>query len=192
MEDPVLFALMVLTVLVTPGPTNTLLAISGAAEGMRRAYFLIPAEALGYLTAILTLRTVLGPLVGSVPVLVTALRVFVGAYLVWVSWRLWNRGRAEVTKSQQVVTAGQVFLTTLMNPKSVLFALGIIPFVAHWYLYLLFFHLLAAIVAIAWICGGAVLGRAAQKRARARVIPRMGAIVLGVFAVTLLASTLLE
>jgi threonine/homoserine/homoserine lactone efflux protein len=162
MEDPVLFASLVLTVLVTPGPTNTLLAISGVADGMRRAYFVIPAEAFGYLTAILTLRAVLGPLVLNAPVLVTALRVCVGAYLVWVSWRLWTQGRAEVTKSQQTVTAGQVFLTTLLNPKSVLFALGFIPFMARWYLYLLFFHVLAAVVAIAWMYGGAVLGRAAR------------------------------
>jgi threonine/homoserine/homoserine lactone efflux protein len=193
MENPLLFALMVLAVLAAPGPTNTLLAISGAAEGMRRAYFLIPAEALGYFIAILTLRLVLGPLVESFPVLVTALRILAGTYLLWVSWRLWSRGRAQVTEKQRVITAGQVFLTTLMNPKSVLFALGIIPFgVPHPYLYLLSFQLLAAAIATAWIGGGAVLGRMAQNRVRFRLIPCTGAVVLGVFALTLLASPLLH
>jgi threonine/homoserine/homoserine lactone efflux protein len=79
MENPLLFAVTVLAILATPGPTNTLLATAGATDGFFRAFLLIPAEALGYFIAIEFLRVALGPIVGSAPMLVVALRLLVGA-----------------------------------------------------------------------------------------------------------------
>ncbi len=193
MQNPVLFTAAVLAILATPGPTNTLLATAGAADGLRRAFLLIPAEALGYLTAILTLRLVLGPLVESFPVLLTALRIIVGGYLLWISWRLWARGAQQATAGQKLVTAGQVFLTTLLNPKAVIFAFGIIPFgIPRASLYLIAFQLLTAGVGTLWIAGGATLGRLAGSQGTHLLVPRLGAVVLGAFAVTLVASPLLH
>jgi hypothetical protein len=68
MEDPLLFTLAVLAILGTPGPTNTLLATSGAGVGLRRSLVLLPAEACGYLISILLLGLVLGPVVAASPV----------------------------------------------------------------------------------------------------------------------------
>ena len=53
MVEPFLFVLTVVTILGTPGPTNTLLATAGAAAGVRRSLLLVPAELGGYLTSIL-------------------------------------------------------------------------------------------------------------------------------------------
>jgi len=61
MHDPVSFTLAVLALLVTPGPTNTLLAASGAIAGLARSMRLIPAELCGYLAAIATLLFIADP-----------------------------------------------------------------------------------------------------------------------------------
>mgnify|MGYP006894100190 CR=1 FL=1 len=60
MTDPIAFVLAVIGLLATPGPTNTLLAASGAAVGFRRSLHLILAEAAGYLCSILVLAVMLG------------------------------------------------------------------------------------------------------------------------------------
>jgi threonine/homoserine/homoserine lactone efflux protein len=194
MEDPILFTLAVLAVLGTPGPTNTLLATAGATAGLRRSLPLIPAEAAGYTASILTLGLALGPVVAGAPVLAGALRAAVGVYLLLLALRLWRRGGASLATGA-VVTPVQVFLTTLLNPKAIVFALGILPFGAGrgvWSPYLLGFLLLLASVATAWIAAGAMLGGAVGRRGWGGAVPRVGAAAVGSFAVLLLVAPLLR
>ena len=66
------FALAAIALLAVPGPTNTLLAASGAAIGLRPSLRLIPAEISGYLVAIGYLLAVLQPLVASHPLVPVA------------------------------------------------------------------------------------------------------------------------
>jgi threonine/homoserine/homoserine lactone efflux protein len=192
MDDPVLFTLAVLAVLGTPGPTNTLLATAGATGGVRRSLPLVPAEAAGYSISILALGLVLGPAVTSAPALAGALRAAVGAYLLLLAVRLWRGGRAALATGA-LVTPGQVFLTTLLNPKAIVFALGIVPFGApRVWPYLLGFLLLLVSVAAGWIAAGAALGVAAGGRGWGGVVPRVGAAAVGAFAVLLMAAPLLR
>ena len=52
MTDFVSFMIAVLVLLLTPGPTNTLIAIAAATNGRRSALLLIPAEVSGYFVSI--------------------------------------------------------------------------------------------------------------------------------------------
>lgn len=191
MENPVLFALAVLAILGTPGPTNALLATSGATSGLRRSLPLVPAEAAGYLISILTLGLVLAPLVSGVPGVASALRAAVGLYLAVLAVRLWRRGGATLAGGA-AVTPAQVFATTLLNPKALVFAFGVVPFgAARVWPYLLGFLVLLASVALCWIAAGALLGQVASRSGRAGVVPRIGAAAVGAFAVLLIVAPLL-
>jgi threonine/homoserine/homoserine lactone efflux protein len=90
MTEPIAFILAVLGLLATPGPTNTLLAASGAAVGVRRSLHLIPAEVSGYLCSILALALLLGPIAQNWPLFGSALRVCCGMWLAFLAWRHWT------------------------------------------------------------------------------------------------------
>ena len=94
-----------------------------------------------------------------------------------------------------MITPRQVFVTTLLNPKAIVFALGILPFAAGqgvWPPYLLGFLVLLIAVATAWITAGALLGAAAGRRGWGRAVPRVGAAAVGGFAVVMLLVPLLR
>lgn len=193
MHDPLLFALTVLTLLGTPGPTNTLLATAGAASGWRSAFRLILAENIAYLLSIMAIGLLLGPVIAAIPALGLGLRIAVGLYLAVVAWRLWQAGAAEMARAASLVTPGQIFLTTLLNPKAIVFAVAVVPFdrpdvIA----YLAAFAALCALVALAWIGIGRTLGAAAGRVGHARLIPRLGAAGIGTFAVTMIVLPLLR
>ncbi len=192
MENPLLFALTVLTILGTPGPTNTLLATSGATVGIRRSLPLIPAETAGYLTSILTLGLVLGPVVAANPALALVLRTAVGVYLLWLAVKLWQKGGL-ILGTGRVVTPPQIFLTTLLNPKAIVFALGVVPFGApSVWPYLVGFVAMLAAVALCWVALGTALGGVAGRRGLIGVVPRVGAAAVASFAVLIMAAPLLR
>ena len=191
MEDPLLFALATLAILAAPGPTNVLLATGGATSGWRQALLLVPAAAAGYGIAILTLGLVLGPVLAGWPLLILVLRAGAGGYLLLLAVRMWRRG-ATPLRAGTVVTPAQLFVATLLNPKVIVLALGIVPFDAPVPLpYLLGFLVLLAPVAGGWVLAGAMLGRAAHRGGWSNLLPRAGAATLGAFAVLLLAAALM-
>lgn len=181
MQDPFLFTLTVLAILGTPGPTNTLLATSGALVGFRRSLPLILAEIGGYLLAILTLHAVLGGLLAAYPAFKTVLRLLIGAYLLVAAFELWTR-RSLIDGPPAGVRFDRVFVTTLLNPKAIVFAFGVIPLTEpNAAAYVISFVGFVAMAALSWIVVGTVVGRLASAPG-SRLVPRISAVVLACFA----------
>lgn len=188
------FILASLALLATPGPTNTLLATSGAAAGLRRSLKLIPGELSGYALSITTLSLIILPLVNASPIVSVVLRLACGAYLVWSAVHLWREG-ADTIASSEPVCVRRVFVTTLLNPKGIVFALVIVPYLgerrfAEAAPYLACLALMMVSVALTWISGGALVRAGARGRVGSGVIRRVGASVLGVFGLLLSVSVL--
>ncbi|MGE0211414.1 MAG: LysE family translocator [Parvibaculaceae bacterium] len=182
MHDPLLFLLAVLVVLGTPGPTNTLLAASGALIGVRRSLLLLVGEVAGYLIAIACLHLVIGGLVTGTSWIATALRLAMAAYLLFVAYELWTRPAPSNGEAEDIGVR-RVFVTTLLNPKALVFAFEILPLSKPGAApYVLAFSALIPLAGFSWIAAGAFLGKTAS-RPGSRAVPRVSAAVLAVFAV---------
>lgn len=122
-----LFLTLVATILLTPGPTNTLLAASGVQVGFRRSMLLIPAEALGYFCAITLWGSVLSVLAKQWPVMPSILKLVSVSYILWLAIRLWKTSHIKELSEQHSIGARQLFVATFLNPKALLFALTVFP-----------------------------------------------------------------
>jgi len=198
MTDPLAFVLSVVALLSVPGPTNTLLATAGGLGGVRRSLLLVPAEAAGYLLAIGLIAVVLRPVLAIHPEAATALRALGGLVLVGLAIRLWRRSDALLRPDGSPaasIRAWHVFVTTLLNPKAAVFALGIIPHLGGpapqlALPYLGGFLALLVVIACGWVTLGALLVGRERPRVRPLLIRRGGAVVLVVFASVLLGSAM--
>ena len=188
MTNPWLFILAVLTVLATPGPTNTLLASGSAIAGIRASLPLLLAELVGYLITVDLVGFLLRPLLMAQPTIGTALKIVVALYLAYMAIQLWRRA-GYAASGQAVVTWRSVFIATLLNPKGLIFALAIIPF-GHPEVpfYLLAFGLSVIAIGFLWLAAGNLIGAAAGERRR--LVPRIASIALVGFAGLIAASAL--
>lgn len=187
MTDPILFLTAVMLVLLTPGPTNTLLAAAGAAGGAKAGWRLPLMEAAAYLISVSLLGWGIGPVAEAVPALKTALRLAAGLYLAYVALTLWRSGVAEFNQRRAVAPA-QVFTATLLNPKCLIFAFGLVP-MDHpaAALYLAGFALCVLTAGTGWLLLGAALRRGLSPE-KLCCAPRAAAVVLSGFSAALVAS----
>ncbi len=190
--DALAFALAVLALLVVPGPTNTLLAASGAAAGFRGSLRIIPAEISGYALAIGLLMVVFGPLAAAHPALTVLSRLVASLYLAWSAVVLWRHAGRTAEAGRGRIDFRRVFTTTLLNPKALVFAFVIFPPPGSPALPLLagLFAVLVVGVATLWIAVGAGLARSASSIATPALIGRVAAVALSVFAVLIGGSAI--
>jgi threonine/homoserine/homoserine lactone efflux protein len=194
MQDWSAFALAALAVLFAPGPTNTLLAMSGAAAGFGKSAKLVLAAMLGYIASTIALSLLVGPVVQTSPVLGVALRLACAAYLVYTAWKLWREG-AEPIASARPVPFRDILMATLLNPKSVLLAFVIVPFLAQGRVveatpYLSALLVMIGLAGASWVAIGAAIRSGASRFLTGAIVRRAGAVVLFVFAAILSASVL--
>lgn len=113
-------------ILIAPGPTNALLTSAGGALGLRKAPAFLCAQIVGYGLAIAVARLALGLFPASQAITI-ALRFAVAAYLLLLAARLWRVDR-RLPQDRRRVTPLDLFVTTLLNPKALIFAYGVLPF----------------------------------------------------------------
>jgi threonine/homoserine/homoserine lactone efflux protein len=183
-----IFALAI--ILATPGPTNALLFTSASGIGVLRTLPLMLGELCGYGISVTLLMTVGGAVISVVPVLGQVFRVLLACYLLLLAWRLWHTDRAVMASGARTVTVGRVFVTTLLNPKSAIFAFGIFPPLATFGAavpYAVAFAATVATAALGWISLGAVIGGNGQGRG-SQYVPRAAALLIGYIASAIAGS----
>jgi threonine/homoserine/homoserine lactone efflux protein len=185
-----LLAVGIIVVLVTPGPTNTLLAAAGLRQGMRRSLPLIAAELAGYLVSISVWGHFLAQAAHALPWLPSLLRVAAGVYIAYLAVDMWRAAVALPESAQQASGMRTLFVATLLNPKGLLFAGTIFPAVAfvHVSAYavaMLMFACLLVPIALAWIAFGAALGSGKLSWLNPVKMQRSASILLGVFSLSL-------
>jgi len=178
------FVLSATLLLLTPGPTNTLLAGCGASFGGRRAALLPLAEALGYILAVSFFVAFADAVRGNVTAF-AAIRVLAAAWLLYSAVRLWSAPfRADAQSVRD--TFVRVFLTTLVNPKAMLVGTVLIPAgavaIPAW---VATYAILSTAAGFGWVVFGACLPLGLRRHAY-----RAASVVLGGFSLAAVASVL--
>lgn len=171
------FALAAALILLTPGPTNTLLAAAGSVMGVRRALVLPLAESLGYAIAVSAFVWLAGA-VAQIHWAMPALKAVAAAWLLYSATRLWS---AKVTTAPEPDRRAfaRVLVTTLLNPKAMLVGTLMIPRLplpeaAPW---IGAYVAMAYLAGLGWVMFGAYLPRGFRPYAY-----KAAALVLGLFS----------
>lgn len=186
---------LVITILLTPGPTNTLLASSGIQVGLRKSLLLIPAEAVGYIIAITAWGMLIGKVSATLPLLPIFLKLLSAAYIVFLAIKLWRTANQDVVLNQPTIRPKELLCATLLNPKALLFASAIFPaaawksqdiYIAH----MSTFVGLILPIALFWISVGAMLATNKVNWLSQAKLQRTACIVLVSFAIPISYSAL--
>lgn len=150
------FCISLIAILLAPGPTNTLLALSGAESGAWRALRLLPLVALAYALTVVPLAGLGEGLLHRQHWLRAGMSLAAAAWVAWMAYALWRRapdtGRAATGPS-----GSRVFVTTLLNPKALIIGLVLVPAQAELVPALALFFVVLTISSAGWVLLGAAL-----------------------------------
>ncbi|MEE4149452.1 LysE family translocator [Pseudomonas viridiflava] len=182
-------AIAMLTVLVVPGPTNSLLLQSGISRGLGMySLKLVAAEWAAYMIQITAWGLSIASLIENYGWVVMATKVLAVMFLFYLSLKLWFSIHPDPDGAPSPISISALFLATLNNPKGLFFATFAAPAgtFLHMDSYLSFmtiFSLVVLPVGIAWVGLGAVFGRRLPSVLSASRINRFVSLVIGLFAV---------
>lgn len=188
-------SLYVSLVLIVPGPTNTLLLSSGLKVGVRRTCPLIVAEALGYVIAISLWGFFLCSLASGRPWLLNAIKVLSAVYILYLAVKMWRHSRTLQHVEAGPVSLRDMFITTLMNPKALLFASTLFPLEAfqsatYFAWTIAVFLIVLAPIGLGWSCLGVLLTSRRTWARHTPVLLRGASLMLVMFSGTLMYSML--
>ena len=151
---------------------------------------LLPAELFGYLTTILPLIYLGSEVLGRWPVAAVILKVAAALWVMFLAINLW--GRNSVTGASSDVTARRVYLTTMLNPKALIFGLVLLPvpddpqFAPR----LGLFCLMVMAVALVWGTAGKLMQQGGGDGRRLRILQRIASVWLAIVSVTLITGVI--
>ena len=177
----------VLVLLLTPGPTNSLVLLAGAERGVAGAARLIPVELAGYFLTVLPLALAGTTVLADHHGLRTGLTLAAGAWVAALAVRLWRMpGTGGAAAS---VGARALFVTTALNPKALIFGLVLLPSPDRLAANLAIFAALVVLVALFWAGIGAVLRAGGSGQPRAIfVLRRLASLWLAAISVALIVN----
>lgn len=192
-----LFLGSVITILFTPGPTNTLLASSGIRAGLKTSLKLIPAETLGYLIAISLWGILISFVEQRLPLLPKLLQLLSASYMLYLAVKLWKTANHDLDLQQSVIQPRELFVATLFNPKGLVFASVIFPKMvwqsaALYLLHIGVFLLLIVPIAFCWILLGTYLTKNKISWLNPCNLQRTASLILMSFSVPLSYSALIR
>ncbi|WP_216070984.1 LysE family translocator [Acinetobacter oleivorans] len=182
-----MFIGLVVTILLTPGPTNTLLASAGIQAGVKQSLKLIPAEVMGYLIAITSWGILLESVSHFIPWLPPVLKLISATFILYLAFKLWTTSTNDIKLDNPLITPKALFVATLLNPKALLFASAIFPHAAWEVFHVYFIHIavflsLITPIAFLWIAFGTVLISNKVPWLNQRNLQRTAAFILTFFA----------
>ena len=179
----------VLLLLLTPGPTNTLIMLAGYTNGWRASAWLSGIELLGYRVVVVPVTLISAPVVAAFPDAMLWAKILAGAWVLSLSWRLW-RSAGSAAHAVEGGVARQVLVTTVLNPKAPIIALAIMPQlpfleVLPW---LALFSLLVLLAANLWLAVGSLVAKGGGALLAPKAVRKMAATGLLCFAAVLAGS----
>lgn len=187
------FFLATSALLLTPGPTNTLMALAGARLGWQGVTGRIMAELTAYLLVTIPLIWVGAAIIDRWPDVGRAMQFCAALWVGWLAITLWRTKKQD--ESSLDLSAVRVLVTTLLNPKGLVFGLILLPQggLAGLPTRIAIFSALIVVVALLWTFGGILAGGArGQPNAFSRAIwlQRMASVWLASLSAGLLGSSL--
>lgn len=184
------FLSAVLALLLTPGPTNTLIGLAGAKRGASGVLRLLPAELLGYLTTILAFAYLGAEVLGRWPQTAGVLKLTAALWVMFLAIKVWAHRNHAGAASE--VSGPKVYLTTMLNPKALIVGLVLLPpledpqFSAK----LGLFCLAVVGVALLWGTAGALIRNRGRDGGRLELLQRIASVWLGIVSLTLITSVI--
>ena len=117
-EQSLAFILFAIVAAITPGPSNIILASTGAMVGVRRGLPTLFGVAIGMGLMLFVVAFGLGNLLFDRPAVLTGLKWSGIGVLFWLSWKIATAGRAHTTSSTSVIGFWRATAFQWVNPKS--------------------------------------------------------------------------